>query len=821
MANIQWQPIQNTMGDPGNSLRTYMEGLNNAENAVRGIRKNQMQNMQLEGQLLADQEKNARGMLNAYLKQNKAQPAVFNRQALDNQVQDHFFKGGTAADFQSVDYDPNNKDMYEFVQGGFSRAEENITKVMGTMQEQLNADKANDLSFIENTYKDDPEALGMAIQEHNDKYNVLESNLRNTAFESSQREHTNYLNKLGINLGRNIPTHNQLALSSVGSMIPDDAMRGMNQKPVTNVTTGQPTGAMQRIQDKEAYQSEQAGIRDQSIAAIEQAVNNGDLTPEEAQEQIAVANADYESIISEYDTDWTKSVMNGSNGSIYGTDFKYNEDGTIIVNGKQLSSEVSNAITEAAQISGIPVDTQLALYGAESGYNTGAKSKTGATGLGQLTGGAVTDVINNYSDLLTEAGIDPTKPIDRKDARTNAIVSSLYMKLQGDKYLSGNPSIEDRYIAYNIGAGLSFTKGDFAYADNNTPIDKLGFPVNRSEVQNNIDVYKNKDGTYKTKNEVYEGIRQRMGLNKVPDGNDPVAAIESKVGTKQEKVLVEPTRPTQDSSFFGTDIRSSPIRFVAQGRTIANSIPGSPTSLGGEPITNQSKDFFKENLTKAGIEASDSAINGVMEIFQKDPDLSRLGSEQVSMLMSFIPDGMWTQDFDKAGAVKNFKTLLANSKNAEEMYFSYADDAHNLKTTLDEVEKIQTKFDSDSKSAQERIDKYNVELKRQQGRPDRQQSLSNTIRDITEDIQRKKYNHETALDSLQEKAFTYAGSIQEKDKALRAKLQQGISVQAEKDAAAVRRSIEKRSKADKEAQKRIDRIENAGNPLNTWRNSLK
>lgn len=816
MANIYWQSVPNTVGDPTNSLRVYMEGLNNAEKAARGIRKNEMQNLQLESNLLAEQEKSSRRMLSAYLKSKKdTQPTSFNRQSLDNQVQEHFFKGGTAADFSSADYDPSNKQMFEFVQDGFKRADDNINTVMETMKEQLEAEKANDMYFIENTYKDDPEAFGRAVQEHNDKYLDLESNLRNTAFESAQRDHTNYLKRLGIDVGRNVPTHNKFALGMGGGSSSSD-------KTPTNKGTGEPIGALQRVGDRVAFQADQADVRDRSIASIEQAVSNGDLTPGEGQEQIQLANTQYDEIISEYDDEWNKSVMIGSDGGVYGTDFKYNEDGTISVYGQTLSKPISDAITEAAQISGIPVDTQLAFYGAESDYDPNAKSETGATGLGQLTKPAIVDVINNYSDILTEAGIDPKKPIDRKDPRTNAIVSSLYMKLQTEKYLKGNPSIEDRYIAYNIGADLAFTKDRFAYADNNTPIDKLGFPVNRPEVQKNIGVYRNKDGSYKTKNEVYAGIRERMGINKVPDGtDDPVKTIESKVGSKgKEQASVPTVRPTQDNSFFGTDIRNSPVRFVAQGRTIANSVPGNPSSLGGEPITNQSKEFYVENLKKAGIDATNDAINGVMEIFQKDPELNRLGSEQVSMMMSWIPDGMWTQSFDKAGATRNFKTILSNSKNAQELFFSYADDAHNLKATLDKVETAHKNFESESEKAQKSIEKYNIEFQKQQGRPDRQQSLKNTINDLTENIQRKKYIYETDLDQLQDDAFTYAASIQEKDKELKAKLQQGISLEADKDAEEAKRKIAKKTKAQVELQKRIDKIESI-NPLNEWRNSLK
>jgi hypothetical protein len=91
-----------------------------------------------------------------------------------------------------------------------------------------------------------------------------------------------------------------------------------------------------------------------------------------------------------------------------------------------------DAAVAAAQKYGIPPDLFLRQLGQESGFNAGAVSPKGATGIGQLMPGTA-----------AELGVDPNDPMQNIDG------SARYLKQQFDKFGDWKLAL----AAYNAGPG--------------------------------------------------------------------------------------------------------------------------------------------------------------------------------------------------------------------------------------------------------------------------------------------------------------------------------------------------------------------------------
>lgn len=823
MANIEWKQIQNVPGNPVDGFRTFMEGMRGAEAAARGIRENQVKNHQVGMQALDQIMKSAtstRGQdiqgqqIDAGLEAaamraagraggaGKAEP--FNRQELGIAARDHYFSGGTIDDFQFDGFDPTDDKQYNFVVGIFKDSEANFKEAFTQASDQLAKEKA---AAFDNLKMDFPEGSPEYLAEFNlltQEYAAKEESIASTVFEQTQRKYKNNREVLGLNnTGVSGVSHDSLFSGSPARQLESRAT-GVTPKQVSQGVTGNPSFAQSRIAEKDAKVNTQADVRDRSIAAIEEALNAGHLTEEEAAVEIALAHEHYDEIIQEYDEEWRQSVMTGADGSIYGTDFQYNVDGTITVSGQTLSPEVSDAVQEAAEISGIPVDMQLAMYRAESGYNPSAVSKTGAGGLGQLTEGAIKDVIRDYPEVLEEAGISISVDMDRLDPRTNAIVSALYMNLQHEKYLGGKGSIEDRYIAYNIGAENSFiTIERIANADPDIPINQIGFPTTSDSVKSNIDVYRKPNGQWRTKNEVYSEIRRRMGITKAsPEGVNSAGSIEEKIATENARTPSE--LPLSEQVKTPVDVKISeryqelaninpmtrPEAFANATYAIADSIVPDPSVVKGESVSNLDATFYKEALGKAGVPADSKTVARVREAFIKDPELNRLSSTDVSMIISYAEKGMWGSGLDMAGLRTNIKKIKKNQEDNRREYRQFVDDSVILKKVSDDIKTRVGEFDKSIASSQERLDGYNYDLSRTND-PSTMSRLVRAKNTINNQMDRDRTLHEQRLQRLTTEALERAAKIETMNQHLKEVFNKGISNQALED-------IEKiKSKADK------------------------
>lgn len=795
MANIEWKQVQNVPGNPVDGFRTFMEGMRGAEAAARGIRQNEIQNTDMSLKILDSISKDQQAAQASMIKQAQiaAKPQPFNRQILGTAARDHYYSGGSMDDFQFAGFDPTDKEQFNHVSGIFKDNEAKFEQAIESASEELKNER---LSAFEDLRRRFPEGT----PEYEDRFTRLtqefderEGNIRSTLFSQRQREYRNNREALGLN--PNIPGVSQDALfsGSSASQIEGKAT-GVTPKQVSQGITGNPSFAQSRIAERNAEENNQAGIRDESIVAIEAALAAGEIDEEEAAVEIGIANEQYNAMMQDYDDKWNQSVMTGADGSVYGTDFQYNEDGTITVSGQTLSPEVSSAVEEAAEISGIPVDMQLGMYRAESGYNPSAVSKTGAGGLGQLTGDAIKDVIQNYPEELEAAGIPLSADMDRSDPRTNAIVSSLYMKLQHEKYMGGKGSIEDRYIAYNIGAKNSFVTNErFANADPDTPIDQIGFPVSSDAVQKNIEVYRKPNGQWRTKNEVYSEIRRRMGITKAsPEDGNPTKSIEERIATENARTpselpLVEQEKSPVDTKIsknyqelVNIDPRTDPQAFANLAGYIADSIIPDPGVVKGESVSNLDVTFYEEALGKAGVPADSKTVARIREAFIKDPELRRLSSTEVSMLISWSEKGMWGSKLDMPGLRTNIKKIRKNQEDNRREYRQFVGDSKKLKEVSDDIKARVEAFNKKAASSQERLLGYGIELSSTND-PKEQAILIQARNAINEEAKKDIALHEASLQRLTTDALELAERIETKKQHLEKVFNKGVSKQARVD----------------------------------------
>lgn len=809
MAKLEWRQVQGVPGNPVDGFRTFMEGVRGAEAAARGIRDNQIKNHQVGMQALGQIMEGTTSVRDQDLEELKlsataAGPELFNRQELGSAAREHFFAGGNIDDFQFGGFDPTNKDQYSFAKGVFKESEDRLEKAMTTASEQLEANRLAEINSVKNLAQEGTPEYEREVIRIEQEYEVKRQNLGATVFEQQLGHFKNMGKVLGLN--GSTPNTSQVSDSAV-SVIEN---RATGSAPTRTAQT--PTGprvahhAQSRIAERDAEANTQASVRDESIAVIEEALAAGQITEEDAAVQIDIANKQYDAVMQAYDDEWKQSVMVGADGSVYGTDFQYDDDGNIKVGSKTLSPEVSSAIQEAAEISGIPVDMQLAIYGAESSHDPSATSKKGAGGLGQLTAPAIEDVIKNYPEELEAAGIPLSVDMDRLDPRTNAIVSSLYMKLQNDEYLNGRDSIEERYIAYNIGANNPFIKDEkFINADPNTPIDKIGFPTTSESVKNNIDVYRKPNGQWRTKNEVYEEIRNRMGIvNAAPDPNESVATLERKAADKTaaENAKTPSQLPESEKIKSPADVNSErlaelanidfqlrPDAFANAADVIAKSIIPDPGVLGGESVSNLDVTFYEEALEKAGVPTDSKTVARVHEAFSKDPELNKLGSEDVAVVISFAEKGMWGSGLDMAGLRTNIKTILQNRENNRKEYRQFVDDSRVLSDVAGKIKNEVHSFNENASKARERLAGYNYDISRTSD-PNKLARLSRLRNTLYEDMDRNKTLHEQKLQGWHKDALERATKIEAMNQHLRQVFNQGISNQAEEDIKKLEKSNE-------------------------------
>lgn len=797
MANITWNEIQNIPGNPVDGFRTFMEGMRGAEAAARGIRENQLKNTDMTLKIMDSISKDQRaamagaggggggGSAGRTGGTTKAEP--FNRQELGVAAKDHYFSGGTVDDFEFANFDPTDEKQYTFVSNIFKDNEANLERSIGLASNALDVEEAEAIESLGTMLEQGSPEYLEELRRTKQEFGARRESIASTQFNQLQKNYQKSRERAGVNLNKPVVSHDALFSGSAARQLESRAT-GVTPKQVSQGSTGNPSFAQSRIAERDAEANMQAGVRDKSIAAIEEALGSGDLTEEEAAVQIALANEQYDTIMQDYDKDWGRSVMTGADGSIYGTDYQYNEDGNIRVSGQTLPPNVSNAIQEAAEISGIPVDTQLAMYRAESGYNPSAVSKTGAGGLGQLTGPAIKDVIQNYPEELEAAGIPLSADMDRLDPRKNAIVSALYMKLQHEKYLGGKGSIEDRYIAYNIGVGNSFAANErFANADPDTPINQIGFPVSSEAVQKNIDVYRKPNGQWRTKNEVYSEIRRRMGITAaLPEDANSARTIEEKVAaenarTPSELPLAEQVKTPADvhiseryQELASINPMTRPEAFANATYAIADSIVPDPSVVKGESVSNLDVTFYEEALNKAGVPADSKTVARVREAFIKDPELNRLSSTDVSMLISFAEKGMWGSGLDMAGLRTNIKKIKANQENNRKEYRQFVDDSVVLKKVSDQIRTSVKTFDERMTSEQEKLDGYNYELS-QTNDPRARGVLVRAKNSVNRKLEKDKTLHEQRLQRLTTEALDRAGKIETMNQHLREVFNKGVS----------------------------------------------
>lgn len=206
-------------------------------------------------------------------------------------------------------------------------------------------------------------------------------------------------------------------------------------------------------------------------------------------------------------------------------------------------------IEAAAKATGMDKKTLTGIFGVESNFNPNAKAKTSsATGMGQITKAT-------FDELKAKYGKQYNIPDDATvlDPKANAILTAAYAKENKDKLSKYKKNVTDTdvYMSHFLGSN-GYKKFD-SLRDDEIPANAMP-----KQAAANYNVFYNKDGTPKTKQQIYQSFEQKFnkyasladGPTK-PEGPVQLASFIPKPKPMAEEptpVLAKPIeQPTQTS----------------------------------------------------------------------------------------------------------------------------------------------------------------------------------------------------------------------------------------------------------------------------------
>lgn len=657
MARLEWRELSTQGINPNEGLRTYMSGLQNAHAATNTMRENQRVDDQSaikgQSQLLGDvlkidahlQARDQQVIDNEFkqqyidsLNKGKAGKApAYDKLAFENYTTKHFEQGGTLEDLGGD----------ELFQSTFDLTDPNVMKHLLDSRNRYDGRRKNEYDAdikLNNDKRDraiaalptdlSPEGYEAAVAEINLKHDDARIGLDDLF---NRGVSTRTLNQIQQSTGTAPSTRN------------DD---GSVERP-----------SLTRVKDVDARREAIISDTGNREAELKQELEEGVISLEDYNTQMGQLESYRENSLKQIDDEDIKSNIKSFTGATVGVDYSISSSGSLVVGGKDIPGRVGNALIQAAELTGQPLDIILPFVANESAFNPNAVSKTGVKGLMQVTGDTADEVYGRNKDVFLRAGLT-YDPEDRTNPETSALLGALYIGEIREK-LGNDAPMELVYMAYNLGPNDKLLDPSH---NKNTPIDQL-VPVSAGKIsvglKNNKAIYQNKDGSWKTLNQAAEEIRRRAGVSDIVL-SDPAATIEERVtADNRAKGITVPTEPSEPSE--GPLVNYTPNDFLEKTDStlravsdIVNRFIPTPDGEGkdAKPVIDLSKGEIETMLAGAGIEGLNEKTAG--KIYQKitrDDTLKRLNSDQIGMLLSWTPKGNFTKDIDDVGLDRNIEFI--------------------------------------------------------------------------------------------------------------------------------------------------------------------
>lgn len=647
---LEWREVSTQGINPNEGLRTYMSGLQNAHAATNTMRENQRVDDQnaIKGQ---------RGLLNDVLKvdahlQAKDQQVIANDQrdryiaamgkgkegkapaydklAFENYTTKHFEQGGTLEDLEQDGIFRSTFDTTDPI------VMKHLLDASNRYGGRLKSEYEADIKLNNDKRDRDIAALPTDLTEDGHKAAVEQIKLK---YEDVRIGLDDLFNR-GVST-RNMKLNQQLS----GTAPSNRSSNGSVEQP-----------ALSRAKAVDTLREAAISDTDHRKAELGKQLEAG-MSLEDYNTQMGQIESYLESSLKQIDDEDSRSNIKSFTGATVGVDYSISSSGSLVVGGKDVPEKVGNALIQAAELSGQPLDIILPFVATESAFNPNAVSKTGVKGLMQVTGATATSVYNRNRDLFDRAGL-AYDPNDRFNPETSALLGALYIGEIREK-LGNDAPMESVYMAYNLGPNDKLVN---PLHNRNTPIDQL-VPVSAGKISvglnNNRAVYQNKDGSWKTLNQAAEEIRRRAGVSDIVL-NDPAATIEQKATAENIELGIKP--PSEDTlvNFSGTDFSDKTDSTLSTARDIVDryNLTSSTEGKSVKPASDLSGDEIKTMLAAAGIENVSSATAGKLYTkINKNPLLKDLNSDQIGMLLSYTPKGNFTQDIDEVGLDRNIEII--------------------------------------------------------------------------------------------------------------------------------------------------------------------
>lgn len=679
---LEWREISTQGINPNEGLRTYMSGLQNAHTATNTMRENQRvddQNaikglsgllnnaLKIDTHLQAkEQQAIANDQRDRYLDQlskgKEGKASAYDRLALNNFATQHFEKGGT---LETLANDETFRNTFDTTN---SKVLDDLLSTQSSYVARLDTERAADEKLLREQYARNIASLPDDISPEGkkaatDQYDLELANgiagldaMRSSGMSTRSRERNQQL---------------------LGTAVSNRDSNGSVVRP-----------SLSRVKDVDARREAVISDTDQRRAELEQELEAG-MSLEDYNTQMGQLESYRDTNLQQIDNDDSRANIKSFTGATVGVDYSVSSSGSLVVGGKDVPEKVGNALIQAAELTGQPLDILLPFAGIESSFNPNAVSGTGVKGLMQVTGATADEVYARNKDVFARAGLT-YDPKDRTNPETSALLGALYIGEIRDK-LGNDAPMELVYMAYNLGPNDKLLDPSH---NQNTPIDQL-VPVSAGKIsiglKNNKAIYQNKDGTWRTINQAAEVIRKRSGASDIVL-SDPAASIEQMATAEnREKGITVPAEPSEGPlvNFSGTDFSDKLDSTIRTASDIVNPYIPTPVVEGkdAKPISKLSKGEIETMLAGAGIDGLNEKTAG--KLFQKinnTPTLKDLNSDQIGMLLSWTPKGNYFADIDDVGLDHNIELIKNVWKDSEKALKLNMDDAILAKKIMSEFQ---------------------------------------------------------------------------------------------------------------------------------------
>lgn len=807
---IEWQQISTQGLNPQSAMGTSVNALQGAAATAQSLRANERANELAIQNSYSDLIKSHLN-LGALKASTASKTPAFNPAVAEQAFYRHFESGGTPATFQ------DNPELMGFIsQTGESGFDFGI-KAFDRYQKDVETQIAK-LTAQAEAVRDRKRAELARIAPDETVRNRLDADIENEFRDTV----------LGIQ--EEVP-YIVTSLVRARSRLLGTEPETESVVPVAGITPAGSGEAARPESKANEFNNYMRSVQQEGLAAVEDLERmraEGEINEAQYEERLNEINRDYQQTAKGIETDRRKYSMVSADGNTYKLNHSVLPDGSIRVGNRTLTPEVGNAFVTAAEAFDVPVEVLLAFSKFESSFNPGAVSNSGVEGLMQVQRTTGQEMLRNNSEIFTNYGV--TDVNNRKDPLVSAMTGAAYIAHIRDDIFHGAAPMEQIYVAYNLGPNDPLVR---QFHNSNVPIDKLpGVNVNKESIQNNKDVYFDKQrNAWRTPAEISAFIRERMELEM--DSPDPVARLEqvatgSNQPSEEEQVEDIPVIDRYAEEYSNAsaaaannliteddhrileesriNLNANPIGELRRVNDIANSVIPLE-SLGGDGSklgVQLSREDFEGILTTIGVKPDPKRIAILHDIVTKHPELSTMPSEDVAVLLSFAPAGMWGS-MDEASTLRNVDNML-------ELWNQQADKIRAQMTAAHTLKKDAEKFQKIWDSTEDDIRRLTHAISRMDSRPMSDSELK--VRNETLNLLREKENELQVATAMYENLLT---ENMEKILRFRTELKSYYDSRFSREAEDRIRELEEKAKnKDKNKEKIIDQYLNPYWGRKTW-----